>query len=67
MRYILGYSSQHIKHTKVAGVSSSRMFMGVMWAFTCPRVSRGCLESEKLVGVTALEIMSLDGKNWTLR
>ncbi len=34
------------------------------------RVSCGCLESEKcdrLVGLTALEIMSWDGKNWTSR
>ncbi len=42
-------------------MSSSRLFTGVMWAFTCPRVSRGCLEFEKrdrLVGMIALEIVT---------
>ncbi len=50
-----------LPETKVAGMSSSCLFTGVMWAFTCPRVSRGCLEFEKsdrLVGVIALEKMN---------
>ncbi len=44
------------------------VYTEAMWVFTCVCVSRGCLESEKhdrRVGVTALDIMSWDGKNWT--
>ncbi len=38
------------------------VYAEAMWAFTCARVSHGCLESEKrdrLVGVTALDIMRI--------